>query len=396
MRVPWKHAALVLLPAAILFWNVLLYSSANGTSAPVHQDTKTPQHKYERGDAGSNTGIPTEPDTGVPQQYQEGVTAATGGDDIPTHPRGAGAPHDPQAANEVHEVAAAAATRGPGIVQLNFMGRLGNNLFEYAAARALADRLGWALSIQPAKYNVKKFGLLTRAEGMACFPGVRPVGPPPTSPEMAGLESVKFRGVRKELEDPAPRSIEMEGWFQDFGLFKSEKDRLRKIMALNPSCCGPTAPGPKDLVIHHRNYKAELTEQQYEKLIFKDLTYEFYEAVLRDAADSTAGTPETVWVVGEFDDGEPLFQRLQQEHGNVKKAEAVEDQFHAFCFLARAPRLVMAHSTFSWWVAFLGVAEEIHFPLTKQNEGVTGPKIAVDEARYVYRDDLGNVVPAPR
>lgn len=52
----------------------------------------------------------------------------------------------------------------------------------------------------------------------------------------------------------------------------------------------------------------------------KDLKFEFYEAVLRDAAGSAAGKPETVWVVGEFDDEEPLFQRLQQEHGNVKKA----------------------------------------------------------------------------
>ena len=50
------------------------------------------------------------------------------------------------------------------------------------------------------------------------------------------------------------------------------------------------------------------------------MKYEFYEAVLRDAADSTAGKPETVWVVGEFDDGEPLFQRLQQGYGNVKRA----------------------------------------------------------------------------
>lgn len=73
----------------------------------------------------------------------------------------------------------------------------------------------------------------------------------------------------------------------------------------------------------------------------------------------------------------------------------VEDQFHAFCFLARAPRLVMAHSTFSWWVAFLGVATEVHFPLTEQNRGVTGPSIAVDEKRYVYRDDAGRVVPPP-
>eukprot|EP00903_Cladosiphon_okamuranus_P021086 g19369.t1 len=394
MRVLWK-VALAVLPASLLLWNAHVFFSRGTADISAHQNTGAPQHHQDEGADASSTHVDTE----HPRDHQEeGGTA--GSDGIGAQDQIAEEHH--QAANQVHEVAAAAAaaaaaaTRGPGIVQLNFMGRLGNNLFEYAAARALADRLGWALSIQPAKENVKKFGLLTRPEGMSCFPGVRPLGPPPTSPEMAGLETVKFRGVRQELEDSVPRSIEMQGWFQDYGMFKSEKDRLRTIMALSPSCCGPTAPGPNDLVIHHRNYKAELTEQQYEKLIFKDLEYEFYEAVLRDAAESSAGQPETVWVVGEFGDDEPLFQQLQREHGHVKKAEGVEDQFHAFCFLMRAPRLVMAHSTFSWWVAFLGVAKEIHFPLTAQNAGVTGPKIAVDEARYVYRDGLGNVVPAPR
>lgn len=71
----------------------------------------------------------------------------------------------------------------------------------------------------------------------------------------------------------------------------------------------------------------------------------------------------------------------------------MEDQFHAFCFLTRASRLVMAQSTFSWWVAFLGNATEIHFPLA--NKGVTGPKVVVDEERYVYRDEAGRVVPPP-
>eukprot|EP00903_Cladosiphon_okamuranus_P012359 g11587.t1 len=258
-----------------------------GPDISAHQDTGAPHHRQDEDADASNTHVDME----HPRDHQEGEGTA-GSDGIGAQDQIAEEHH--QAANQVHEVAAAAATRGPGIVQLNFMGRLGNNLFEYAAARALADRLGWALSIQPAKVNVKKFGLSTRPEGMSCFPGVRPLGPPPTSREMAGLETVKFRGVRQELEDPVPRSIEMQGWFQDYGMFKSEKDRLRKIMALSPSCCGPTAPGPNDLVIHHRNYKAELTEQQYEKLIFKDLKYEFYQAVLRDAADSAAGRPKTV------------------------------------------------------------------------------------------------------
>ena len=73
--------------------------------------------------------------------------------------------------------------------------------------------------------------------------------------------------------------------------------------------------------------------------------------------------------------------------------DMVADQFRAFCYLSRARRLVMAHSTFSWWVAFLGNATEIHFPLTAHGRGVTGPNIVVTgDPRYVYRDDDGRIV----
>lgn len=73
--------------------------------------------------------------------------------------------------------------------------------------------------------------------------------------------------------------------------------------------------------------------------------------------------------------------------------EHTTGQFEAFCFMARAPRLVMAHSTFSWWAAFLGNATEIDFPLSPTRFGVTVPQIKVTgDLRYVYRDDAGRVV----
>lgn len=61
----------------------------------------------------------------------------------------------------------------------------------------------------------------------------------------------------------------------------------------------------------------------------------------------------------------------------VSEQEMVVDQFHAFCFLSRARQLVTAHSTFSWWVAFLGDATEVHFPLTQHGRGVTGMNVVV-------------------
>lgn len=116
-----------------------------------------------------------------------------------------------------------------GIVNLKFMGRLGNNLFEYATARVLADRLGWALSLQAAPANVKKFGTLLRPQGMKCFPGVRPLGPPASSPAMAQLEAVPFRGFRRELADKTPRAITMMDWYQDFKPLAGDSDRLRQV-----------------------------------------------------------------------------------------------------------------------------------------------------------------------
>lgn len=55
----------------------------------------------------------------------------------------------------------------------------------------------------------------------------------------------------------------------------------------------------------------------------QDLDYEFYSTVLGEtASDSEAGKKpaDTIWVVGEVDEEDPLVARLRQEHGNVRIA----------------------------------------------------------------------------
>lgn len=131
----------------------------------------------------------------------------------------------------------------PGLVELKFMGRLGNNLFEYAVARVFADKLGWALSLK-ADFNKDKFKTLLKPHGMSCFPGVRPILPSSWSPEMDKLQELPFRGFKRELADPTPRKITMRDWFQDYQLFAEEKDHLRQVRTCNPPTsfrvrCGP-------------------------------------------------------------------------------------------------------------------------------------------------------------
>lgn len=262
MRVTWRKAVLCLLPAAAILWNGYtlmtrpdfarsripapeeeartgaeqLSANALGAAAPSseHGGQKSPAVHHQEG-GGTVADEPAPKSTTAvegrgKEEEEEREKKGTLKLDLwtPTSSTGEGEQAEEEELKDAAEETSGT-TRGPGIVQLNFMGRLGNNLFEYAAARALADRLGWALSVQPAPYNRKKYGLLTRPEGMKCFPGVRPVGPPPSSPEMATLETVKFRSVRAELEDPTPRSIKMEDWYQSYDLFAWHKDRLRKV-----------------------------------------------------------------------------------------------------------------------------------------------------------------------
>lgn len=70
----------------------------------------------------------------------------------------------------------------------------------------------------------------------------------------------------------------------------------------------------------------------------------------------------------------------------------VEGFLEAFCYLQRAPRLVLADSTFSWWAAFLGNATEVHFPSGNLSNIMTQWMVVDDEPRYVYRNHSGHVI----
>lgn len=124
-----------------------------------------------------------------------------------------------------------AKSRGPGIVELHFMGRLGNNLFEYAVARTIADDLGWALFLHTARGNAKKYGTLLRPVGMKCFPGVRSLGPDINSPEMRDLPVLDSPGLKRRVNNfgSKPSRIVLRSWYQNYELFAAYKDQLRQV-----------------------------------------------------------------------------------------------------------------------------------------------------------------------
>lgn len=113
-----------------------------------------------------------------------------------------------------------------GIVETRFHGQLGNNLFQYTAARTLADRLNWALYILPIK---KEGGLLT-PEAKACFPGVRGFGPDINNPEIRSLPVVGHRTFTgKHRRHSPPEHVVMNGFYKGYRLFARQKDRIRQV-----------------------------------------------------------------------------------------------------------------------------------------------------------------------
>ena len=58
------------------------------------------------------------------------------------------------------------------------------------------------------------------------------------------------------------------------------------------------------------------------------------------------------------------------------------NMYNDFLFLVSAPNLIISHSTFSWWAAFLSNAKKIYMPKTNFNHNIKY------HAEWVYRDDI--------
>lgn len=70
----------------------------------------------------------------------------------------------------------------------------------------------------------------------------------------------------------------------------------------------------------------------------------------------------------------------------LKKINGLEiiskNQYDDFLFLSSAPNLIICHSTFSWWAAFLSNASKVYMPKTNFNNNIKY------HAEWIYRNDI--------
>lgn len=237
------------------------------------------------------------------------------------------------------------------MIDVVYQDRLGNNLFQYAFGRILAEELGFSL----------------RAAPIPGFPGTRE---PVTGVDAEDAPSETLQGQRVDLAavlaNRSPRRITVDGHFQRYEYYAAHKGPIRDRW-LVPEPQAISLPHPDDLVMHVR--RGDYIYSNYA------LPADFY---LRIAEQRTFRN----LVIVTDQPSDPFFWHFKKYRPTFVRGAVLED----FWFLMHARRLVISPSSFSWWAAFLSAADEIVFPVASFGVWtLPGVDLRVsDESRYTY------------
>jgi hypothetical protein len=212
------------------------------------------------------------------------------------------------------------------MVEVRYKARLGNNLFQYALGRILAEHLGFELRAAP----IPGFPNTAQQVRGACHEGPE---------EVLTGQRIDLAGV---LANRSPRRIVLDGWFQRHEYYRPFREQIRSWLQFDAGILVPA--GPAGVVLNVRR-------TDYVQLGWA-LPFSFY----KEALERLNVGGGTIWIVTD-DHRDPFFRQFGPAvrffHGT---------DLQQLLFMSRARQLVMSQSTFSWWPAFLGELETVICP----------------------------------
>ncbi len=223
------------------------------------------------------------------------------------------------------------------MVIVDYLGRMGNNLFQYVIGRIIAEELGLALSVEPIPGFPETF---TTIEGTCIrepwqfYEGFKlPLESILNSPPVTGYA---LRGYFQRSEYYIPHRTKIRQWLKpSTEYYKKLPDRYLDGLS-------------QALVVNVR--RTDYTSNGWA------LPFSYYDTAIKQYQ----GQFSDLWIVTD-DCHDPFFRRFRKYSPKFLCTDSVTQ----LTALTLAPRLIMSQSSFSWWGAFLG-----------ENTSVVAPKVS--------------------
>jgi hypothetical protein len=256
---------------------------------------------------------------------------------------------------------------------------MGNQMFQYAWARILAERLGYTLEANPIEGFAATFELRPGKSLIGRWIRLRKeVCHPFAKAEFTARKRRPFLVRRSNLENYqilAPYRDRIRAWYT-FEERSMEGMEFRQWHGeWRASCFERIEPG--DLVVNVR-----LGDYLRARLQDRLLLYDYFRIILEQRPAEriliTSDTIEHPWLL-EF--------ASPQTHYLFAK-----DRWETFSVLKRASAIAISQSTYSWWGGFLSDASDVYFPIAKTGVWTRARieegkhDLRVPEARYHYVD----------
>jgi hypothetical protein len=213
------------------------------------------------------------------------------------------------------------------MIDVHYKGRMGNNMFQYCLGRILAEKFGFALSATPIPGFPRTF---VKVDGERC-----------EAPEKT------LTGQRIDLDsilNGVPQKYVLDGWFQCYEYYRPYRDQIREWLEFDPAIQAPLV-APNEVVVNVRRTDYILLNWA--------LPFSFYERALTQLMPDGG----KIWIVTD-DRRDPFFKKFARWKPKFFSGTPHEQ----LLFMAKAKRLIMSQSTFSWWPTFLGNPEEVICP----------------------------------
>ena len=239
------------------------------------------------------------------------------------------------------------------------LGRLGNQMFEYAALRGIAARHGYEWCIPPPErkgienYSLHECFKLSpdRREGIM---------------EPCQYAQEPYFHFCQELFDTCPDNVSLHGFFQSWRYFDNVKDEIRKDYTFHEGILEPCKEmmeeleGQEPIMLHVRRGDPNLTDPRGFKWSYTQCgsmhpvqPVEYYEKALkhfRKDQPVIVFSDSTDWVK-EQDFFKP--DRFMISEPEDKYADGSFTPYADLCLMSLCSHAIIANSSMSWWGAWL-------------------------------------------